>query len=301
MDYDPSAPVWLYYKIYVGMASAGMEYVITRTLPDVVQLGVVDRWFFLRYHDDRGSHLRLRLRTVPEASPSVRREVEALLHEAILAFPTLPPSPYRPTILWRPAGVVMPPPEARSCRVEMDRYEPETDRFGTEGIAIAERIFQASSETAMGVLTDEQEGLYSRKTLIPVLMQSVVEAFTGGDGKCAFWEKYAPYWLGGEATAAEWIPRFLAKGRELATLGIPVLTPNAQLPERARQRVSAWRRALKEGANAFRGVHDDPPCSGADLAFHFTHLMNNRLGVLPIEEAYYATLIHQSRSGVSTP
>jgi thiopeptide-type bacteriocin biosynthesis protein len=301
MDDEPSAPEWLYYKIYVGIGLARMEHLITRTVPAVVERDAVNRWFFLRYHDDKGPHLRLRLRTRPGASPSVRRGVDHLLHEAIVTFPTLPPSPYRPTILWPPAGVVRPPSTTRSCWIEMDRYEPETDRYGAEGVAVAERLFQASSETAVCVMIDEQEGLYSRKTMIPILMQRTVEALAARDDESAFWEKYARYWLGGAAMAAEWIPRFLAKGRELVTLGVPVLPPVARLPARAREHVCTWARALEEAADAFRGVRDEPRRSGADLAFHFTHLMNNRLGVLPIEESYFATLIHQCSVGAVMP
>ena len=52
--------------------------------------------------------------------------------------------------------------------------------------------------------------------------------------------------------------------------------------------LATWREALERAAREFRAAAERRP---RDLAFHMIHLMNNRLGVKPLEEAYFATLL----------
>ncbi|MFI7098923.1 lantibiotic dehydratase [Streptomyces sp. NPDC050161] len=81
----------------------------------------VDRWFFLRYRDAHGAHLRLRFHAPPEV---LSGRLLPQLHAATGAL--------------RGAGLV--------GRVVWDTYEPELARYGgPEAIAAAERVFHADS------------------------------------------------------------------------------------------------------------------------------------------------------------
>ena len=96
---DPArSPHWLYYKIYVGHVADGLEYLITQTLPALVTRSDVEQWFFLRYVDEGGPHLRLRLKARHAPSP-LRTAVDHAIDEALAMLPRLPLPFYRPAIL----------------------------------------------------------------------------------------------------------------------------------------------------------------------------------------------------------
>ncbi len=290
---------WLFYRIYTGAAAGKMDHLITGALREIAGNRDVSRWFFLRYTDEGGAHLRLRLQAAGDLA-TLRQAVEPLLADALAEIPLLPPTSYRPTILPPSAGAAGVPAAGplAGVRVELDRYEPDVDSFGEEGVGLAEVLFHASSEVAVRVLADEREQRYSRKTIAPVLMQAVGDAFMPGVGR-PLWTDYAAYWLA--LPGDEWRSRFLAKAAELRALGIPVLTPDERLPPEALAVVRAWRAATAAVAEAFRTVGDQPPRRPYELAFHFLHSMSNRLGLMPLEEAYLATLLGESARAEPAP
>jgi hypothetical protein len=63
----------------------------------------------------------------------------------------------------------------------IDQYEPEVDKFGSDGLLIAEDLFHVSSAIALSILQAERRACYQRKTLIPTLMRLAWEAFDGSD------------------------------------------------------------------------------------------------------------------------
>jgi hypothetical protein len=283
---------WLFYRIYTGAAAGKMDHLVTGAFREIAGNRDVTRWFFLRYTDEGGAHLRLRLQTAGDVA-TLRRAAEPLLADALAELPLLLPAPYRPTILPPSASAADVPaagPPA-GVRVELDRYEPDIDSFGEEGVGLAEVLFHASSEVAVRVLADEREQKYSRKTIAPILMQAVGDAFMPAVGR-PLWTDYATYWLA--LPGDEWRSRFLAKAGEMRALGIPVLTPDERLPAEALAVVRAWRAATAAVAEAFRTAGDQPSRRPFELAFHFLHSMNNRLGLMPIEEAYFATLLGEN-------
>ncbi|MCB5908613.1 lantibiotic dehydratase [Streptomyces pinistramenti] len=81
----------------------------------------VDRWFFLRYEDAAGPHLRLRFHAPQDV---LARDLLPLLHERATALHT--------------GGL--------TGRVVWDSYDPELERYGgPEAMAAAERVFHADS------------------------------------------------------------------------------------------------------------------------------------------------------------
>ncbi|MEU3708624.1 lantibiotic dehydratase [Streptomyces catenulae] len=158
----------------------------------------VDRWFFLRYGDAVGSHLRLRFHAPREA-----------LHGALL------PRLHALTGTLRESGLV--------GRVVWDTYDPELERYGgPEALTAAERVFHADS---VAVVEHLRRGYARTDTTEPLLrvaagFADLARAFHGTDGEEA-----------GEA-AAEWLTRTVAKDethqrafRERRRAALPLVDP----------------------------------------------------------------------------
>jgi thiopeptide-type bacteriocin biosynthesis protein len=284
---------WLYYKVYVGRIAAGLDYLITDTVPKLLVWGEIERWFFLRYCDEEGMHLRLRLKHRDNCS-RLKGIFDQILDEALGHLPRIPAPLHRPVIV-KPFERV---PSRRSViRIVESVYEPEIEKFGSRGMVVAEQLFQLSSEIATSVLLNEATGASSRKTIVPILMAAVRSAFT----PCfepAFWSSYSNYWLvGAGESVGQWQPRFRAKAAELRERGVSVLVPELTLPAEIRAMVHRWRMGLVRAAAEFVALHESSRPGPVTLAFNFAHLMNNRLGILPLEEAYFATLLQNGGGG----
>jgi hypothetical protein len=186
---------WLYYRVPVEPAGAGEPLLRTVVDPAVRQLRaeVPDlRWFYLRFLDATGLHVRWRL----SAGPAAVNHVEQVVDEAL-------------------AG-------AYSKHV----YEPETGKFGD--MPVAERLFQLSSETALELLARHRNG--SRSGLAAAVMLAMTAGLPERQ-RPAFLHQYGWYWSGGPArrpwTAAPWTsladPRVRAKAGGLLSEANAVL------------------------------------------------------------------------------
>ncbi len=85
-------------------------------------------WFFVRYHDTSGHHLRIRVFGSPESLwGSLQGQIFSRTHEAIA--------------------------QKLLERVQIDSYAPETERYGgPSGLPIAEQIFCADSRAAVALI-----------------------------------------------------------------------------------------------------------------------------------------------------
>jgi hypothetical protein len=279
---------WLYYKIYTAAGVIHLEHLIAQTLPAVLECPGIGRWFFLRYLDEEGPHLRLRIRTTGH-SAGLDHAVTPLLARGLDQLSEVPPLEHCPTVM-----LPQPPNPSLAAPVmgiRRDRYRPEVGKFGVHGIYIAEALFEASSRIAVQIIIDERAGEYSRKDIVPLLMKSVQDAFAHQGDTSAFWERYASYWLSTIAKSEELRQRFVEKRSELAARGITVLGRQDRLATGAATCLAQWRLALEKAVDEYSRVPDVPAVPMADLAFHFVHLMNNRLGVMPVEESYFGVLL----------
>jgi class I lanthipeptide synthase len=126
---------WLYVKLYAGTAT--MDNLLRETVAPLVRKslrsGAAGRWFFIRYGDPE-HHLRLRLhgrpvRLLQEVLPGLQRAVAPLLADG------------------------------RIWKVQLDTYEREVERYGgSEGIELAERVFQADSEAVLAIVERLEPG-----------------------------------------------------------------------------------------------------------------------------------------------
>ncbi len=154
---------WVYARLYCGHATA--DRVVSRAhrlSTDLRAAGRADQWFFLRYQDGDGYHVRVRVRPAgPAARPGVLTAVDAL--GARLAA------------------------EGLVSRVVLDEYVPEVARYGgTEGLRAAEELFTASSDrvaAALPDLADESARLYRA---VADVAHWCTELFAASDERDAF-------------------------------------------------------------------------------------------------------------------
>ena len=125
----PPGSTWLYAKIYTGTATADalLREAIAPLVRDVVDGGLADRWFFIRYGDPDW-HLRLRFGGDPAL---LTGEVLPRLHAALAAAGDAG--------LW--------------WRLVLDTYEREVERYGgPAGIELAEQLFEADSAAVLAIV-----------------------------------------------------------------------------------------------------------------------------------------------------
>ena len=297
---SPDLSEWIYLKVYVGQAVDKVDGLLLETVPRILALEPFERWFFLRYLDEKGVHLRLRFRVPAGSAARLAGPIHALCERQLGRLAHLPPTSYRPMVFptagSRDADAQRNVPA--TVGIVADTYQPELEKFGgTSGMPIAEEVFESSSRIALAILADEVQGRFSRKTIAPCLMQVVLDSIAPGEDAECFWRNYSLYWLGGQTTAAEdWRRRFFEKGSRLSDEQIPIMW-TADLPSRATALANEWREQLRRACNAYDQIENLGQVTADILAFNFAHLMNNRLGLITLEEAYLAALLEQRARG----
>ncbi|HME91344.1 MAG TPA: thiopeptide-type bacteriocin biosynthesis protein, partial [Myxococcaceae bacterium] len=120
---------WLYAKLYTSPELAD-EVLVDEVGPvtrELIDAGAAAGWFFIRFGDPDW-HLRLRVHGAPE-----RLRAEFLPELEAAVAPLIGTGE-----LWR---------------LQLDSYEREVERYGgAEGLLVAEKVFNADSEAALGIL-----------------------------------------------------------------------------------------------------------------------------------------------------
>lgn len=132
----PGADGWVYFKLYG--ASTLQNEILTRELPELLQSLTIQRFFFLRYSDNDGPHLRIRIQF-------------SGMESAFAQFTSL----YRWLEQLEKRGIIY--------KVIFDTYERENNRYG--GVALiesTETLFCADSAYVISLLqnfrlTEEQD------------------------------------------------------------------------------------------------------------------------------------------------
>lgn len=120
---------WLFAKLYTGYGAADaiLSGLTSPLFERMLSNGAADSWFFVR-HADPDWHLRVRFhgspeRLLDEVLPALLDGCAPLLREGLLR------------------------------RITLDAYEREVERYGGDlGVRLAERVFCADSDAALGVL-----------------------------------------------------------------------------------------------------------------------------------------------------
>ncbi|KZM72691.1 thiopeptide-type bacteriocin biosynthesis protein [Nocardia terpenica] len=271
-------PTWLYYRIYVVGFDEVDDLLESHVRPAITSLRgrFPDlRWFFLRYVDSGGFHLRLRLATAAANIDSCEEYLDRRLTAALEEYDDA--EPVRDLSVER--------------RFVKRLYEPEYTKFGgPAGVAFAERLLQLGSEAVLSCVGARHR---AARPLYGAAHTALMVQGLPSAQRVAFLHQYAWSWSG------------YAPSRTWQTSEGQLSPHNAAARHRARRLRDQiglvlvddrTRSALTGYAREFWDLLRSPeralvPRSDYLLVFHHVHLTNNRLGVVPAEEAQIARLL----------
>lgn len=307
-----------YPGIYTGECDEVVLQVVEPFVRRCQREGWIDGWFFIRY-SEHGPHVRLRLHGADEV---LEREVwPALLALVRERWPDV--STEKPDV---PAMAPYPsdaPPErherpltlTHAARIE---YEPETDRYGgPEGVRLAERFFEISSEAALALLHKTHRTERSSRLGKGLLtMVELMHVFSRDRARAAAWaNQYNLGYLRGVAPEEEqrgaWLGAFgSGYDAQAETLGeyVEEVWSRMDEGEALSDALDLYRDGLLEVRGHFRDILDagrlghsresytDWDVAVGAICSSYLHMMNNRLGVTIQEESYLAYLILRTLS-----
>jgi len=297
---------WLYVRIYCQREQAD-EVLVGLLAPCMQQLqacGLIQRFFFIRYFEG-GFHLRLRCcgKKADLLGP-VREDLTARIgaYFARQGDTVLNPRNWGPEGMHDPTWRREQGEEIRPVpSFEYDRYEPEYMRYGgNAGMSVSEEHFLVSSEVVLRLLEYElRSGKNRRRNMVFLLLRDLALAFSLQESDLAHvFAQQARYWI-----ASSWItpqirdmlePAYQQHQHALEQL----LT--WQPGEHKPQAISLWSvlqapwreantrtyRALLE-LDEQRQLIERPET----ILFSYMHMLCNRMGFFPREEAYLVYLL----------
>lgn len=288
---------WLFFKLYVNHPNHLDSLVREAVGPAVNKArgaAEVDRWFFLRYFDESGYHLRLRFKSTADGANSIYEAVNPFLSRAVEEI-CRRTAPDIKRIVPLEVPVI---PGDPGCTLSF--YEPEYDKYGgPRGVELAEEAFQISSELVLNILS--YPGLSSPDLvgLALLLMAGCARQWSDSPTDLEeFWDSYHIYWSGEDVPGAEALQTSFkqgaAKRRELINQQCRSLMDNSEWVEI----VSSYTAAMGDNFERAKKFELEVPIR--DLSFNHIHLTNNRLGILPIEESYLAAMVQQIEGDLNT-
>lgn len=283
-------PQWWYACLYTGGSNAADD-VIAGVLPPLladVRMGGAQRWFFIRYFDDSGPHLRLRI-FGPERALNrlVRSYTDISAHLDLM----IQMDRGAPIELVR--GPMHPGQLRESVGISPAVYVPEIEKYGgMVGVELAEAFFEFSSELALWAVAQHQKG-GSRDALAVLLLSDSVDSLATGPtaerwrqrqrvSAERFWEIHANWWTG----AIHGDTSFRELTRSHANTHLENMRQRIERVA-ADPNVVAWRQRWFKAMDAYlNDAHDyEVGKTAQHLVFHQNHMIMNRLGYLPREEA----------------
>lgn len=279
---EEHATDWLYYRVHEGSTErldGLVDHVVRPAAERLWQSDPRGRWFFLRYLDASGLHLRLRLRAQEDVLRDAEHWLDRRLSDLFAGRVDLPGAGW---------GGTARTPVRRGASLHV--YEPEFDKWdGPAGVALAEQVFQASSEFVLAEFA-RRAAPWSRLACATAVTARAVRLLPPAQ-RMAFLYNYTWYWCGqptSSGAAALTAVRAAAyrAGRRLIEAAARVD------PSPSDGYAVALDRALFRSGATRSPLH---------LLFHHVHLTNNRLGVTPREEAVIAEVLRTQRSLVLGP
>lgn len=163
--------------------------VVPGMVKDFQEQGWIEQFFFIRYAEG-GYHLRLRFKGVTEhLDGPVRSRLETAVAD-FFAAQQLP--------IWPADVTITPDTLLESGCLRYAIYEPEIEKYGGHaGLRVAEAHFQLSSQICALVLAAEQQSNISRSQFAMELMDILLSVFRAEPHEKAFLLRaYTAYWLG---------------------------------------------------------------------------------------------------------
>ncbi|GHD35279.1 hypothetical protein GCM10007147_41610 [Nocardiopsis kunsanensis] len=298
-DLVGTAPRVLYWQVFHRDQSWCDHVVCDVVVPTLKALELPGgaHWHFLRYLDERGPHVRVRVvlegPVPPEEVARVDEEATSRLERslvALLAREDLEPEP----------RLVATPPHldlgGRGTGVHAGLYEPEVDKYGSfSGVLTAERVWARGTGVVARILPGLRCSRVGRVAAAATLSELVVEqALDHGaiDDPVGFWQRFGLFWSGGSTPHGKRVFRRAERMVGRAGLG----------EEIARMRTDPLVvRAGDDLAEAVLSGCEEGARSGvpvATLLSHHAHLQHNRMGAAPQDEPLIAAALAGRASGL---
>lgn len=280
---------WLYYKIYSESKDhfdMMIKEIVAPACKVLVQHKIYPaKWFFIRYVDYTGFHLRVRFKISTQDLDQATQVLECYFSEIIAFVLKKDVVPQRSLIPIQQDHIKM--NVERSGTIELAVYEPEISKYGgIVGVEKAEPIFQHSSELVINWIEDIMVGQIDRYMLGLAIMRLQLDTLFLHDEKdeLQFLRHYLFYWTGANHSSSG--QQLAKKFLELTTKKVKVIESNMieLLPIVNHTYISLVASTTEQVLNISKK-------SKAELLFHYIHMMNNRLGITPLEEAYLAAIL----------
>jgi len=305
---------WLYVRIYCRREEAD-ELLLSLVAPCMRTLqarGLITKFFFIRYFEG-GFHLRLRCcGQKSDLLGPVRDELNARLDAYFMQHGVALSGP----LDWGPNGMNDQTWQSRQEQnatgptfsrpvpsYEYDRYEPEIERYGgLLGLQISEQHFMHCSETVLRVLEHERLGAGSRRNAALLLLHALAGAFQlTNQEKARLFELQARYWM----TSSWFTPQLrelLVQEYERHCLALQrLLSSDHSRPQHKSRAVwseliDEWSEASKDTYHALTTLEKRKQLTEApsELLLSYIHMLCNRLGFFPREEAYLTYLLYRN-------
>lgn len=279
---------WIHYNIYTGKLEK-MDSVIENILFPLIeniQLEIdVKKWFFMRYIDQEGPHLRFRL-LVP--STMWKKTIVFMEEESDSIITHIKEMPDINMQRLLPVGSHTDFPSG--VKIELGLYDPEVKKYGGQlGLEYAEDLFQASTKLVGNFISQINEIKVDRFELALNIMKWTVESSSLSQQELyTFIYEYVLYWgdsgygqsnmtthlLKQAENKSDYIEKVFANGNQFS---------NNPYMKDYLERLQNLLKLAKDS--------EDIQQTERSLLFHYLHMMNNRIGVWPIEEAYLAALL----------
>ncbi|MEU8581325.1 lantibiotic dehydratase C-terminal domain-containing protein [Streptomyces abikoensis] len=291
VDSALNAAGWWYARLYPGGLN-NLDAAVDRLLPPLVDLAAeagADRWFFIRYTDWDGPHLRVRfhgsrdlLDALHRRLPSLRADCVRLGHGGQATYQPLLPLDLRPF-------------QGQRSGAETALYEPEDDKYGGPvGTRLAEEVFEYSS--CLARWANAYTRVPDRAALAVLLLRGAGEALSlagavgeeGAIDPAQFWGRHLQWWTQDAGSAAEGLRGLLRRSAERDDRGVRQRTAGLASDPDVRWWTESWTAVLTTYLSRTRRHH--VPRTTGHLIFHQAHMMLNRMGILPREEAMLGTM-----------
>jgi thiopeptide-type bacteriocin biosynthesis protein len=308
-------------------------HIFRRQEPDALLRGclvpALDRWrargwvkqaFFLRYWQG-GPHLRLRMQPVAQHATRLRDDARALLtgylaeHPETVAFDAERELLAQKELHRLEYGDDGDPTLYPDNTVHELPYLREYERYGgSDGILLAEEQFDASSTLVLRHLCGHGQATQRLVTAFRLMLVAARAFGMQGRQAASYFRVYRQGWaryLPGKQQSAE--AQFAARFQRQAPALVKVAQQTLRDPAGEDPAARAWyatllatreRLAEIDAAKLFllTGVWQDMAMHLGGvlpyMLFHFLHLTNNRLGILPPEEAYLGFLLEHALAEV---
>lgn len=281
---------WLYARIHHTTHADG-ELLLTTFVPLWLHEGLhagVQRWFFVRYADFGGPHLRVRFRGTPDALDDCYATGRRL-------WRTQAPQPTSGEGIERlhPTAEEFLPASGQR-RLSFGLYGREHHYYGSPAaVEQAEELFEHSSEFCLDAVVRTGSDRRRRARIAVAAMQGCASALSPTQRE-RFWQFHWQHWtaaLAGdperlrqtEATVARWQPVLSEE---------PSLAPDGPDGGDISTVATGLGLALADGVR--RALQADPVAVAHHLLLMQLHMTLNRLGFLPLEEAVLGRVAAQA-------